>query len=243
MSSLNPKFSLSLAWNCSIFSIKRGFSYVLSSVMAPLTLLFLVGMISGGKLLTFAVLGGFVAQIAANTIFSLGEISFWRLELHMQDLFVTSKAGPIDYMLGFMLYYLIFSTPGLALYAIIGALLHIFTIVNVLVLAFVLLMVTLATSSISFVLASRIRHMRNVWGVASVIATATTVIPPTFYPYVLLPKDVLYVLLVIPVTPAVVLLQGVFGLEPLKVPMFYVLVVETIAYFAIARYLTRWREK
>jgi ABC-2 type transport system permease protein len=70
-----------------------------------------------------------------------------------------------------------------------------------------------------------------------------TVLPPTFYPYEYIPRWALYVLSATPVTSAAVLAQWAFGLSPPLVTEIYIFIVETMSYFTMARYLTRWREK
>jgi ABC-2 type transport system permease protein len=78
-----------------------------------------------------------------------------------------------------------------------------------------------------------------------------TVIPPTFYPYTYLlgkfgQNGLIYALSLSPATPAAVSAQIFFGLEPWNynefITMVIIMLIETTVYFAIAKYLTRWRE-
>ena len=73
----------------------------------------------------------------------------------------------------------------------------------------------------------------------------------TFYPYTYLNNSsslLIYVLSISPVTPAAVIAQTLFGLPgiPFNAWMlefsFSVLILETVVFFAIAKYLIRWRE-
>lgn len=243
---MNLRFTFLWAWYYGFRTIKRGASYVIASLSSPLTLLFLIYIISGGKLVQFAIIGGFIGLVASVALSSSGDAAFMRLQLRVQDLYVASNVNPSDYMVGLTLSYLIFSFPGIILYIAFGLLDHLFTIYNVLVLSGVLVVLVIATSSISFIISGIIKHVRNVWGIAGILSVVMTVLPPTFYPYTYISNIshvALYLLFISPAASAAVVAQGAFGIAPFFWPAVYVLVGETAAYFVMARVLTRWREK
>lgn len=146
-------------------------------------------------------------------------------------------------MIGLTLSYLMFSLPGIVLYAILGVLYHLFTVYAVLMLVLVLFLLVIATSPISFIISSSIKHIRNIWGIAGILSILMTILPPTYYPYHTIPRVYLYILSFSPVMPAAVVVQYAFGLSPAFPLEFVILVLETIIFFALARFLTRWREK
>lgn len=240
---MNLKFVGLLAWYYGFRSISRGPSYIVASLSAPLTLLFIISILSNGTLLPFAIIGGFIGLVASVALQSSGDAAFLRLQLRMQDLFVASNVTPIDYIFGLTLSYLVFSIPGIILYVILGMYYHLFTIISALALAIILVILVISTSSISFIIASSLGHIRNVWGIAGILSIVMTVLPPTFYPYNYLPNIAIYALSISPATPAAILAQGFFNLAPLHIGMIYILVGETAVYFGLARFLTRWREK
>lgn len=240
---LNYKFTLLLAWYYGIRTISRGTSYIIAALSTPLSLLFLVYIISDGSLVKYALVGGFIAIVASVALQSSGDAAFFRLQLRIQDLYVASGVSPSDYMIGLTLSYLMFSLPGMALYAAFGVMYHLFTLYAVLMLIVVLCLLVIATSSISFIISSSVKHIRNIWGIAGILSILMTILPPTYYPYHSIPRIYLYLLSFTPVTPAAVVTQYAFGLSPAMPLEFGILVLETIIYFALARYLTRWREK
>ncbi len=240
---MNLRFILAMGWYYGFKTITRGYSYVIASLIMPFTLLFLIFMISQGKLVEYAILGGFISIIAFNGLGSAGDAAFFRLQLKIQDLFVASKIGPFDYMLGLMLSFFVFSIPGLGIYVILGILYHLFTFLNALILLILLMMLTLSTAGISFIIASKIGHIRNVWGIVSILSTVMTVLPPTFYPYTLIPLPFLYLLSISPATPIAVIAQGVFNLSPFRPEMVFIMIIETVVFISLAIYFTRWREK
>lgn len=240
---MNPKFSLYFAWYYGFRVIGRGPSYVIASIATPLTLLFLVYVLSSGTLVQYAVIGGFVTLVAANGLTSASDAAFMRLQAKIQDLFVATSISSIDYMIGLTLSFLLFTVPGLVLYSVLAVLYHLFTPLRIVIMIGVLIMLTLSTSAISFIIAGSIKHIRNIWGITGILSIIMTILPPTFYPYTFLPKYILYALAISPATPAAIILQGTFGLSPEFYTMIFVLLGETAIYLSLAKYFTRWREK
>ncbi len=245
---MNIRFIASLTYAYGITAMARGPSYLVAEIALPLSLLFMVSILSQGSLVVYAIIGGFIALVASNSLSSAGDAAFWRIQLRMQDLFVTTKITRIDYMMGLTLSYFFGSIPGIALYIMIGLAYHIFTPFSFIVLLCIMALVTIATSSIAFVVAGMVKHIRNIWGIASLLSIIMTLLPPTFYPYTALPSFALYALAISPVTPAAILAQSAFGLiKPLNYGLVYamaaLLVIETIVFFALARHFTVWREK
>jgi ABC-2 type transport system permease protein len=240
---LNLKFIGTFTWYYGVRSIRRGPSYIIGSILYPLVFLFLVTIFSAGKYIDYAVVGGFISIISMNAIYSGSDVAFQRLQLKMQDLFVATGIGPLDYMLGMGLSYLASSLPGIAVYAVIGIYLGIFGIASAAIFVLLLIAVLLGTMAISFTIFGFIKHVRNIWGIAGIVSILLTVLPPTFYPYFILPKALLYVFMISPITEVAMLSQGIFGLAPMAFYAIPVLVVEIIIYSLIGIKLMRWREK
>lgn len=248
---LNLKFILYFAYYYGIRVIKRGPSYLIASLTTPLTLLFVVYVLTKGALVDFAIVGGMVSLIASLGLQSAGDATFMRLQLRFQEMYVASQVGPIDYMLGLTLSFLAFAIPGIILYAILGAVSGLYNIETSLFMAFIIIMLILSTSAISFIIAGLIKHVRNIWGITSILSIIMTVIPPTFYPYQYLTERaygnlIMYLLSISPATPAAISTQIFFHLSEGSTFTLYtmlgILIGETVIFFTVARYLTRWRE-
>lgn len=240
---MNLRFIGTFIWYYGIRSIKRGPSYIISSILYPLVFLFLITIFSAGRYLDYAVIGGFISIVAMNAIYSGSDMAFQRLQLRTQDLFVATSIGPADYMLGMGLSYLATSLPGILVYSIIGAYLGLFGLANALLFTLLLIAVLLGTMAISFTIFGFIKHVRNIWGIAGIASILLTVLPPTFYPYTLLPKALLYAFMLSPITEVSMLSQGVFGLAPAAYYAIPVLIIEIAIYSGIGIKLMRWREK
>ncbi|EQD30329.1 ABC-2 type transporter [mine drainage metagenome] len=239
---MNLKFIGVYTWYYGVRSIKRGPSYIISSILYPLVFLFLITVFSAGKYIDYAVIGGFISIISMNAIYSGSDWAFHRLQLKIQDLFVATGIGPVDYMFAMALSYFASSLPGIAVYAVIGILLGLFTPLIAAVFIVLLFAVLFGTMAISFTIFGFIKHVRNIWGVAGIASILLTVLPPTFYPYTILPKPVLYVFMLSPITEVAMLSQSLFGLVPFAFYAIPVLMLEMVVYLVIAKYLVHWRE-
>ncbi len=231
------------------FTKFNGLSWIMRSpanwvgnLMTPACLLFVIYLLSAGRLLDFAVVGGFVAMISAATLTATGQSAMFRLELHLQDLLISTRISKIDYMLGFAFSNLFFVMPGLAIFAVLTAVFGLFTPERLAATLAVVFLLSLATTSIAFVVGTRIRRTIGMWAISGIIAALMTLLPPTFYPYTTLPAPALYLLALSPVTPAAVTLQGVYGLAPMNYYMAALLVVEVVFYVCMARLLARWSD-
>ncbi len=248
---MNLKFILYFSWYYGVKIIIRGPSYIIASLVTPLTLLFVVYVLTHGALVEFAVVGGMITLIASIGLQSAGDATFMRLQLRIQEMYVASQVTPIDYMLSMTLSFLAFSIPGIVVYSFLGAYYNLYDLATTFYMIFLIIILILSTSAISFIISSMVNHVRNIWGITAVLSIVMTVIPPTFYPYTDLQgklgtNGLIYMMSLSPATPAAVSAQMFFGLEPMNnnlfLTMVIILLVETAVYFAIAKYLTRWRE-
>ncbi len=239
---MNIRFILTMAWYYGVKTIVRGPSYLIASLATPLTLLFLVFVLSHGALVKFAIVGGLIAFIGSVGLSGAGDSAFFRLQLRIQDLYVPSKVSPFDYMAAFTLSYMVFSIPGIILYVYLGTLYHLFTLYDSLIMLLVMILLIISTTSIAFMISGSIKHLRNIWGITGILTIITSILPPTFYPYKYVPKAFLYIIALSPTTPAAVIIQGAFGLSPVMNIMFFILLGEAVIYTILARILVKWRE-
>lgn len=220
--------------------LRRTPQWIAADLALPISLFILIYLLSNGKLVDYAIVGGMLAVMASTGIASAGSSAYFRLTLHIEDLLIPTKISKVDYMFGFMLGYLLYSSPGLALYALLGLAYHLFTAYNVLITVFVLGLVAVATTSIGLLVSSFVKNQRAIWAIPGLLSVTLTVIPPLFYPYTVLPKALLYAFMVVPVTSASMLLQGYYSLEPINNLALVVLVIETLVYFMLAVKFMKW---
>ena len=220
--------------------LKRAPATTIGYTAMPLALLFLIYILSGGKLVEYAVAGGLIALMSTTAIMVAGSTAVFRIQLRIQDLLVATNATKVEYMFGMAIANLIFCVPGLIIYSALGLWFGLFTPLTVLITIVVLIMLTIAVISIAVFVGSMFNSISSVWTTASMLGVILTMIPPTYYPYTLLPTPILYIAALSPVTPASVILQGYYGLEPINNYMFIILFAEAVIYFALARKYSRW---
>lgn len=226
-----------------IRAVRQSYMYIIMHLTMPLSILFIVGVISNGTLLPFALAGGVVMSIASGFNGTAYSAAIFRLDDKYQDMIVATKTGPVSYMFGSSLSNLIWMAPGILLYLLLDAFYHLLTPSSLLVTIIIVVPLILFVEALAFMLSSLVKHVRALGAYTTIIAFLLTVLPPTFYPYTHLSGVELAGLSLIPVTPAAVLEQGIFGLEPMHWYMLAVLIVEAVVYFSIAVCLTRWRER
>jgi ABC-2 type transport system permease protein len=223
--------------------IRKSPANLIANVVTPLCLLFIISLLSQGRLLPFAVVGGVIAIIAANSLTTTGASAMYRIDYRLQELLVATKASIVDYTLGFAAGNLVFCLPGLALFISLSIAFGLFTLTRFAITILVILLLALATTSIAIFVGGKIRRIVGMWAISGILSALLTLIPPTFYPYTSLPTPILYILSISPVTPAAVVLQGVYGLEPVNKLMLPLLAAEAVFYLLIVRTFGKWREK
>ncbi len=231
------------AWLTGGAALRSNWLYMVTGMGFPLSLLFIVGVLSEGSLLPYALAGGLISIVASNGIYTMADLGMFKFEYMFKDLIVTTRTSPMDYMFGVMLADFFWSIPSIVLYFVLDIVFHILTPYAFVMTIIVAALVLLATASLGFVLTSLVRHQRFVWAITAMLSLTMMVFPPTFYPYTYLPRDVLWAIAISPTTPAAVLEQGFFGIGPMMWSMLGVLVAETVILFLIAKYLTVWRER
>jgi len=237
------RFVAAFTWFYGYSSMKRGLYFVLSYLSFPLSLLFFIYVISHGQDLDYGLLGGLLGIMSGNSLTSIGDFVFLRAQLKIQDLLVASDVRPEDYVMALAAGNLVYSSPGLLLYLVLGFLLGLFNLQNVWLFLVLMLGLALTSTSLAVLVASRISHVRNVWGISSLLSVVLTLLPPLYYPYWVLPKFALYILMVSPSTPVSVLCQWYFGLGGFSFLSLVVFVIEIIVYPLLGLKLIRWMDK
>ncbi|TRM74250.1 ABC transporter permease [Sulfolobus sp. A20-N-F6] len=243
---LKSKFLFAFTIFYGYSSIKRGFIYVLTYLSIPLAELFLIYIITHGTFVKFAIIGGLISVMANNGFSSIGDFVFLRLESRLQDLLVATQIGPSDYIIGLMLANLLYTLPGIALYVILSIVYKVINLMNFFPLLVTMILLLFTTSSIGFFLASLVPHTRYGWGLAGLLSSILTIVPPVFYPYTFLPKNVYLALLPIPTTASAIFAQGITGLINVNQNMLYIsfiiLFIEAIIFLSLSVRFSRWRE-
>jgi ABC-2 type transport system permease protein len=194
-----------------ILWLRRNPLSMVFTAISPFSLLFVLFVISNGQYTNIAVVGSLVMALVGYGL-SLGQdISFYKTEYKVQDIFVSSPVAPLTYMMGLALSELLFGLPALivltSLVVFFGA-----SLFSLPLLLATILLIWGAMSAMGFFLSSHMLHMRNATQVISFVNVILAVLPPVFYSINKVPEWLLPLAYAVPTTHASLMLQSIIGL-------------------------------
>lgn len=246
MSSMLPvRQAFLIAYSTGVLWLQRNPMSLVFTAISPFSLLFVLFVVSGGQYVHLAVAGSLVMALVGYGLALGQDISFYKTEYKIQDVFVASPVSPLTYMMGLALSELLFGLPALTVLAILvvyfgGSLLTI-----PLLLATILLLWG-SMSAMGFFISSHMLHMRNATQVISFVNVILAVLPPVFYSVTTLPDSLRYLSYAVPTTHASIMFQATMGLP---VPSdwslgfgFAVQIAYLVGFVALAKTKAIWRE-
>ncbi|MGI0039924.1 MAG: ABC transporter permease [Nitrososphaera sp.] len=234
-----------IAYLTGILWLRRNPVSLVFTAISPFSLLFVLFVVSNGQYVHFAVAGSLVMALVGYGLALGQDISFYKTEYKIQDVFVASPVSPLTYMMGLALSELMFGLPALTVLAVLvvyfGA-----SIVAVPLLVATILLLWGSMSAMGFFLSSHMLHMRNATQVISFVNVILAVLPPVFYSVATLPDTLRYLSYAVPTTHASILLQYVMGLPtPADWSLALGLAVQAaylVGFVALAKTKAIWRE-
>jgi ABC-2 type transport system permease protein len=233
-----------IAYMTGILWLRRNPMSLVFTAISPFSLLFVLFVISGGKYTYFAVAGSLVMALVGYGLALGQDISFYKTEYTVQDVFVASPVSPLTYMMGLALSELLFGLPALAVLA--AFVLYLGSYVSIPLLVATVLLIWGAMSAMGFFLSSHMLHMRNATQVISFVNVILAVLPPIFYPINIVPEVLRPLAYAVPTTHASLILQYIMGMPtPAGWSVVVGLVVQIIylvGFIALAKTKAIWRE-
>jgi ABC-2 type transport system permease protein len=182
------------------------------SAISPFSLLFVLFIVSNGQYLQFALSGSLVMALVGYGLALGQDISFYKTEYKIQDVFVASPVTALTYMTGLALSQILFGLPALMVLTFITA--YLGTSISVLpLLILTIFLIWGAMSAIGFFLSSHMLHMRNATQIISFVNVVLAVLPPVFYSVERLPLELQYIAYAVPTTHASLMLQYIMGIH------------------------------
>jgi ABC-2 type transport system permease protein len=195
--------------------LRRNPMSMVFTAISPFSLLFVLFVISNGHYIQFAIAGSLVMALVGYGLALGQDISFYKTEYKIQDVFVASPVSPLTYMTGLAFSELLFGLPALivltALAASFGT-----SFINLPLLLSNIVLIWGAMSAMGFFLSSHMLHMRNATQVISFVNVILAVIPPVYYSIERLPLALHYLAYLLPTTHASIILQYTMGLPTPK---------------------------
>jgi len=209
------KQALLIAYLTGFLWLRRNPMSMVFTAISPFSLLFVLFVISNGHYIQFAIAGSLVMALVGYGLALGQDISFYKTEYKIQDVFVASPVSPLTYMTGLAFSELLFGLPALivltALAAYFGT-----SFVNLPLLLSNIVLIWGAMSAMGFFLSSHILHMINATQVISFVNVILAVIPPVYYSIERLPLVLHYFAYLLPTTHASIILQYTMGLPTPK---------------------------
>jgi ABC-2 type transport system permease protein len=234
-----------IAYMTGVLWLRRNPMSLVFTAISPFSLLFVLFVISGGQYVQPAVAGSLVMALVGYGLALGQDISFYKTEYKVQDLFVASPVSPLTYMMGLALSELLFGLPALIALA---SLVMLFggSISSIPLLVATILLIWGSMSAMGFFLSSHMLHMRNATQVISFVNVILTILPPVFYPIAAVPPELLPLAYAMPTTHASLIIQYIMtGNAPEGWSLgfgFAVQVTYLIGFVVLAKTKAIWRE-
>ncbi|MCC6021040.1 MAG: ABC transporter permease [Thermoproteaceae archaeon] len=235
--------ALIVAWVNGWIAMVRGFVWVLSSALTPLSILVVLAAHGGLKGLKWGLVGGLIWIVTSSSLSLIGDAAYYRVAIKYQSMLVASPTSAVGYAIGLALSALIFALPALLAHIILLALLDVpaLTLESLYALA----TLWLATAGMAFAASGLVRHMKYAWSVPSILSAVMVVCAPVYYPATLMPSPYLGVLL--PTGAAGIVLQHSARLATYSAPLLLAALLSLTAQSIVGLYCTarlaRWRER
>src|SRR5438067_8576523 len=190
--------------------LRRNPMSMVFTAVSPFSLLFVLFVVSNGHYIQFAVAGSLVMALVGYGLALGQDISFYKTEYKIQDVFVASPVSPLTYMTGLALSQLLFGFPALAVLTVLAAFFGT-SISNIPLLISTIFLIWGSMSAMGFFLSSHMLHMRNATQVISFVNVILAVLPPVFYKIDMVPEVLRPLAYAIPTTHASLILQSIMG--------------------------------
>jgi ABC-2 type transport system permease protein len=235
---------LLIAYMTGVLWLRRNPMSLIFTAISPFSLLFVLFVVSGGQYIHFAVAGSLVMALVGYGLALGQDISFYKTEYKVQDVFVASPVSPLTYMVGLALSELLFGLPALIVLATLVV--YFGSVFSVPLLVATVLLIWGAMSAMGFFLSSHMLHMRNATQIISFVNVILAVIPPVYYSMDIMPEILRPLAYAVPTTHASLMLQDIMGIPtPADWSVqfgFAVQIAYLLAFVTLAKTKALWRE-
>lgn len=233
-----------IAYMTGVLWLRRNPMSLVFTAISPFSLLFVLFVVSGGQYIHFAVAGSLVMALVGYGLALGQDISFYKTEYKVQDVFVASPVSPLTYMVGLALSELLFGLPALIVLATLVV--YFGSVFSIPLLVATILLIWGAMSAMGFFLSSHMLHMRNATQVISFVNVILAVLPPVFYSMDMMPDVLRPLAYAVPTTHASLMLQDIMGIPtPADWSLefgFAIQIAYLLAFITLAKTKALWRE-
>ena len=159
---------LVIAYTTGILWLRRNPLSLIFTAITPFSLLFVLFIISDGQYTQFAISGSLVMALVGYGLALGQDITYYKTEYKIQDMFVASPISPLTYMTGLALSEILFGFPALVVLLFLIFYIGV-SLLYIPLLIFIILIVWISTSSMGFFLSSHMLHMKNATQIISFV--------------------------------------------------------------------------
>ncbi len=237
---------MALVWFDGVLPIRRSPFSLVNFIVSPLTILFFIYIFAGPQKVVFALGGGLIAVIVGSCIVLETEAAFIRLEVKLQDMFVSSPLSPVTYVSGLSIAQLCNGLAGIALFsALLGLYVHL-TLVGGIEIAIAAIITWASISALGFMISTFARDIRDLWVYAPLLNVMLSFLPPIFYPISYIPESFRFLAYLAPTTYPGQIVQKAVGLVNLSQNSLLLDLTGGVLYtfllIGLAAKLARWRQ-
>ena len=236
---------LIIAYTTGILWLRRNPLSLVFSAITPFSLLFVLFIISNGGYIQFALSGSLVMALVGYGLALGQDITYYKTEYKIQDMFVASSVSSLTYMIGLALSEILFGLPALMILLFLVFYLGV-SLVYIPLFLFIVIVIWISTSSMGFFLSSHMLNMKNATQIISFVNIFLTILPPVFYSISKLPEMFQLISFLVPTTHASLMIQYAMGFDTpdnwsISIGV-AVQLVYAIAFVCLAKTRAIWRE-
>jgi ABC-2 type transport system permease protein len=229
-----------------IYEMKNYPVVLISSVIAPLSMLFVISFVSKGVLFGAAIEGGLIMVFFSSGIALQSDLSHLKNDFKLQDMIVSSPTTSRMYMGGMALAEIVYSLPALIiLIALAGIYLHP-NILQTIILSIVLLLMFAISVAIGFMLSTFSSDVVQSYAFTRLLSLLFATLPPVYYPISYVPSPFNYLAYLSPTTYAAEIMHSSTGFLDISTNMvildWAVLLAVCAVILFVAIKKTRWRD-
>ena len=217
-----------------------------STLLAPVSILIVITLVSNGALLSVGVEGALITAMVTSGIGLQGDLSHLKNDFKLQDMVVSSPTTAFVYMLGMAISEIVYSLPAIVVLAILAILFIKTTIIGWIILLIILAIMFAFSIALGFLLSTFTSDIVQNWAFAGILSTILTTIPPIYYTINYIPAAFRPIAYLSPTTYAAELAQNAIGalqLSPLNIAVDWVMIIGiAIVLFYLSMKKSQWRE-
>ena len=219
---------------------------LVNTLMAPLSILIIIALVSHGTLLDVSIEGALIASMVASGISIQGDLSHLKNDFKLQDMIVSSPTSAAIYMAGMALSEIVYSLPAFVVLTVLAALFIHTSLLGYLTIFVILILMFIFSISLGFIISTFSSDVMQNWAFSGILSTLLTTIPPIYYTITYIPLPYRYIAYISPTTYAAEIVQNAIGALPLSPAALALDWMVIIGISAVLLFLAvkknRWRE-